>query len=62
VCQTGFAALGKKGVKHADPADPPRRRGNKPVGHGTWAGDRPPVPGVAGRESGRLSARVAKRN
>jgi transposase-like protein len=44
-------------VPHTDPDDPPRRRGNKAPGHGTWDTDRPPVCGVVGRESGvvRLS-------
>ena len=51
---------GKKGVKHTDPDDPPRRRANKEVGHGTWADDRPPIPGVVGRGSGRLWVRVGK--
>ena len=45
---------GKKGVRHADPADPPRRRANKVKGHGTWDNDRPPVLGVVGRESGEV--------
>ena len=27
---------GKKGEKHMDPLDPPRRRANKFKGHGTW--------------------------
>jgi transposase len=49
-------------VPHTDPADPPRRRANKAVGHGTWDTDRPPVCGVAGRASGRLTLRVGRRN
>ena len=44
---------GEKGVRHADPADPPRRRGNKVGGHGTFANDRPPVLGVVGRDTCR---------
>jgi transposase len=44
---------GKKGARHADPLDPPRRRANPARGHGTFAADRPPVAGVAGRESGQ---------
>ena len=49
---------GKKGVPHPDPADPPRRRGNKRRGHGTFANDRPPVVGVVGREAGRVRLEV----
>jgi transposase-like protein len=49
---------GKKGIPHTDPADPPRRRGNKRRGHGTFANDRPPVAGVVGRESGELQLEV----
>ncbi len=43
---------GKKGIPHRDPDDPPRRRANKKRGHGTFAGDRPPVAGVVGRTTG----------
>jgi len=53
---------GKKGVPHTNPADPPRRRANKAVGHGTWNTDRPPLPGVVGRSSHRLFLRVGRRN
>src|SRR5438093_11390490 len=42
---------GKKGDKHADPADPPRRRANKVRGHGTYATDRPPIFSLIGRSS-----------
>jgi transposase-like protein len=52
---------GKKGKKHENPADPPRRRGNKKRGHGTWKSDRPPVLGVVGRDSGRIHLRVCRR-
>ena len=48
-----FQNAGKKGRRHADPLDPPRRRANQARGHGTFATDRPPVAGVAGRESGQ---------
>ena len=51
---------GKKGQKHDDPADPPRRRGNKVRGHGTWDNDRPPVFGAVGRESGQVRLRVLR--
>jgi ISXO2 transposase-like protein len=49
---------GKKGEPHRDPEDPPRRRANKRRGHGTYASDRPPVCGVAGRDSGRVKLTV----
>src|SRR4051812_50169777 len=51
---------GGKGVPHTDPADPPRRRGNKVRGHGTWDTDRPPACGVVGRESGRVRLTVVE--
>ncbi len=51
---------GKKGEKHEDPADPPRRRANKRKGHGTYANDRPPVVGTVGRTSGQVRLRVVK--
>ena len=41
---------GKKGKPHLDLDDPPRRRGNKVRGHGTWENDRPPVAGVVGED------------
>ncbi len=49
-------------MPHPDPEDPPRRRANQAVGHGTWTGDRPPVCGVVGRASGRLTLRVGRRS
>lgn len=52
---------GEKGIPHPDPDDPPRRRANKRRGHGHFANDRPPVAGVAGRDSGGLRARVVDR-
>jgi transposase len=52
---------GKKGEKHADPDDPPRRRANKRRGHGTYENDRPPVVGTVGRGSGQVRLRVVKR-
>lgn len=52
---------GKKGIPHTDPADPPRRRGNQAVGHGTWQNDRPPIAGVVGRTSCRWHLRVLRR-
>jgi transposase-like protein len=51
---------GKKGTKHSDPDDPPRRRANKARGHGTWATDRPPVLGVVGRETGLVQLWVGE--
>ena len=49
-----FQNAGEKGEPHRDPEDPPRRRGNKRRGHGTYANDRPPVVGTLGRESGEV--------
>ena len=49
-------------MRHPDPADPPRRRGNKARGHGTWDNDRPPVLGVVGRETGRVGLEVVRRS
>ena len=49
---------GKKGVRHLDPEDPPRRRANKRRGHGTYENDRPPICGVVGRESGQVRLAV----
>ncbi len=45
---------GKKGQRHADPADPPRRRANKRPGHGTYETDRPPIFGLRARGSGEI--------
>jgi len=55
-----FRTRGKKGEKHTDPADPPRRRANKQRGHGTYANDRPPIVGTVGRESGQVRLRVVQ--
>ena len=49
---------GKKGQRHADPADPPRRHANKRRGHGTYENDRPPVVGTVGRQTGGCRLRV----
>jgi transposase len=49
---------GKKGRRHADPRDPPRRRANRRRGHGTYDNARPPVVGTVGRESKRCRVRV----
>ena len=38
-------------MPHRDPCDPPRRRGNKRKGHGTYANDRPPIISVISRET-----------
>jgi transposase-like protein len=53
-----YQNAGEKGVKHSDPNDPPRCRGNKTRGHGTWDTDRPPVLGIIGRESGQVQLEV----
>jgi hypothetical protein len=52
---------GKKGVPHLDTEDPPRRRANQILGHGTWENDRPPVCGVVGRASGQIRLTVTER-
>ena len=57
-----YQNAGEKGVPHPDPDDPPRRRVNQAKGHGTWETDRPPVPGVVGRRSGRVWFRVGHRS
>ena len=49
---------GKKGKRHDDPDDPPRRRANKKPGHGTYDNARPPIVGTVGRESGQVRLRV----
>ena len=49
---------GKKGERHPDPEDPPRRRANKMRGHGTWERDRPPVFGIVGRQTERVRLAV----
>ena len=51
---------GKKGVPHTDKDDPPRRRANSIKGHGTWENDRPPVVGIAGRDTHGLRLRVTR--
>jgi transposase-like protein len=51
---------GKKGEKHGDPLDPPRRRANKVHGHGTWELDRPPVFGLVGREGSLIRLEVTR--
>jgi hypothetical protein len=52
------ANAGKKGVPHAAPADPPRRRANRRRRHGTFAIDRPPIAGVEGRQTGQFRSEV----
>lgn len=53
-----FQNAGEKGSKHDDPLDPPRRRGNKQPGKGTYDNDRPPIVGRVGRETGQVRLRV----
>ncbi|WP_295581144.1 hypothetical protein [uncultured Lamprocystis sp.] len=53
-----YQNAGEKGIKHPDPNDPPRRRGNQTRGHGTWDSDRPPVLGIIGRENGQIQLEV----
>jgi transposase len=52
---------GKKGTRHSDPVDPPRRRANKRRGHGTYENDRPPVVGTIGRQTGGCRLRGCER-
>lgn len=56
-----FQNAGEKGEPHKDPKDPPRRRGNKRRGHGTYDNDRPPIVGTIGRESNLVRLCVAPR-
>jgi transposase len=53
-----YRNAGEKGIEHPDPDDPPRRRANGRRGHGSSANDRPPVAGMAGRESGEIRLEV----
>ena len=55
-----FHNAGRKGERHLDIDDPPRRRANKRRGHGTYHNDRPPIVGSVGRESGQVRLRVVK--
>src|SRR5262245_50399488 len=52
---------GERGARHAEAADPPRRRADQGRGHGTRATDRPPVVGVAGRSSRRPGRGLLRR-
>jgi transposase-like protein len=49
---------GKKGDRHPEPEDPPRRRANKRRGHGTYDNDRPPIIGTVGRRAAEVRLRV----
>ena len=51
---------GKKGDRHSDLDDPPRRRANKQRGHGPWDTARPPVWGIVGRSTGQVRLKVVK--
>jgi IS1 family transposase len=51
---------GKKGDRHLDPDDPPRRRANKRRGHGNYENDRPPIVGSVGRQTGEVRLRVER--
>jgi transposase-like protein len=55
-----YQNAGEKGIPHLDPDDPPRRRANKRVGHGTKENDRPPVVGIVGRQSGEVRLEVVE--
>jgi len=53
-----YQNAGAKGERHDDPEEPPRCRGNKRRGQGTFDNDRPPVAGVVGRQSGEAHLEV----
>ena len=53
-----FQNAGEKGDRHLEASDPPRRRGNKRRGHGTYEKDCPPIVGTKGRERGLLRLRL----
>ncbi len=57
-----YQNAGEKGMPHLDPEDPPRRRANKALGHGTWDNDRPPIIGIVGRETGEIRLEVCRRS
>jgi transposase len=52
---------GKKGEKHVNPDDLPRRRALRIKGHGTYANDLVPIVGTVGRTSKQLRLRVVQR-
>jgi transposase-like protein len=52
---------GKKGDKHVNPDDLPRRRALRIKGHGTYANDLVPIVGTVGRHSKQLRLRVVRR-
>lgn len=56
-----FRMRGKKGDKHPNADDPPRRRANKRKGHGTYENDRPPVVQIISRQSGEVRIAVVQR-
>jgi transposase-like protein len=56
-----FSMRGKKGEKHVNPNDLPRRRALRIKGHGTYANDLVPIVGTVGRKSKQLRLRVIQR-
>ncbi len=56
-----FQNAGEKGAPHRHPDDPPRRRGTRRRGHGTYENDRPPILWVVGRTSGQVRLRMLQR-
>lgn len=56
-----FSMRGKKGAKHVNPDDLPRRRALRLKGHGTYANDLVPIVGTVGRRSKQLRLRVVQR-
>ena len=58
--QWSYPNAGEKGTPPDNEDDPPRERGNKQWGRGTMQNDRPPVFGVAGRESSQVRLQVSQ--
>jgi transposase len=56
-----ISTRGKKGEKHVNPDDLPRRRALRIKGHGTYANDLVPIVGTVGRRTKQLRLRVVKR-
>jgi transposase-like protein len=56
-----FRKRGKKGEKHLNPDDPPRRRALRFKGHGNYDHDLVPIVGTLGRTSHQQRLRVVQR-
>ena len=55
-----YPNAGEKGSPESEKDNPSRNRGNKARGRGSMESDRPPIVGVAGRESGQISVEVVE--